>query len=388
MKYSEHFIPILIILLSILFIYFIFFQKKKEFYENLIEGINRENFKNSSEIQNEQTNSIFTKELASGSWTCEDTMIENNKVINVMKIIIGNDSNEKGMIEFPNQNYKINYIGNLFISAVDEKDSNKYITLLFDWKKKEKEFASCVIKMYDGNKILKTYQSYKIFDVNNMGGKLSRIILSKHYYDYNSIKEKYDIDTYNKYINKYKYPNQAFQMIYHNTNPPIFNNFKSFLKDNYKNKVIFYYQRVYQTIGSETLTTKLSKAYELKVINNQGTIFSKIILSNALKEENMTGIKEKSRYQLLKTRIYLYKMNRKTTKYNIDKENKVDKKDFDLKNNSDRIFSEKKVIVPDINKVKKTDTYYYQFELFKEVSMTNSKQEIEITTKELEKFIR
>jgi hypothetical protein len=81
-------------------------------------------------------------------------------------------------------------------------------------------------------------------------------------------------------------------------------------------------------------------------------------------------------------------MNRKTTKYNIDKENKVDKKDFDLKNNSDRIFSEKKVIVPDINKVKKTDTYYYQFELFKEVSMTNSKQEIEITTKELEKFIR
>lgn len=353
----------------------------------------KEDFQNNSQDLNLQTNSIFTKKLANGLWTCEDTIIQNKQVKNLMTINIeeAQSLENKGTIEFPNQNYDINYIGNLFISAIDNKNSNQYITITFDWKDKDennKEMISCVVRLYDGNKVLKTYQSYKIFDVNKIGGKLSRIILSKHYYDYDSIKEKYDTETYDKYINRYKYPNQAFKVIYGGNNQNQFQNFKTLLKDDYKNKIILYYQRVYQTIGSETLTTKLSKPYELKIINNQGNIFSKIVLSNAKKEENITGIKEKSAYPLLKTKIYLYKINRKTTKYNFDKENTVNRNDFDLKNNATKIFSENKVIVPDVQKIKKTNTYYYQFELFKEINMTNSNQNIEITTNELQKFMR
>lgn len=413
-------IPILVIILCALSIYYIYYYKQNEYYKNIVEKSmitemeNFENFENSpnySLIQNAMNNPAFTRVLANGFWTTDKSNIiveKNNKskVSNLMKIDI--DEEGEGLINLSSnhEKYKITSLLNMTISGQIEgyNKSNKSIIITFvnpyvkkknnpqiaiELKKymsknnnfgikdkqkieeliKEKDdIIKCRVQIYQNNSIIKDYISYKVFDSENIGGELSRLISSGQYYDLN-FNMKYDLNLYNKYLYDYKYPKNMFSVVFPTVNEAKkhTSSFMNTLSQKYINQLYICYSRSFMTIDNQVLTTKISDPYMLNVVSGNN-YFQTIKLKPEIEERKYNNISK--HFPLKYTTIYLYKMHKTNNTFSFLSNLTLFKNTLNLKNGADAMFKKNNIEYPDLNSVENNNKNIYNLVLVKEYQIS------------------
>lgn len=388
MEIKKHLLPIFFIIVFILGIYFILFKKNKEYYENQISNALQPS------IEHFESNHDSFKKLANGFWSTPDTEVDGNSLKGKLIKITLNEENNKlvGDVQFKQIGEEeglkipITLTSNTFILA---QDTNHKIE--FDFKKDEQnpnplssEKIPMVKVTYQGYH-LPIFNSFKIINPNIIGGKLSRIIASKQYLNTN-IKEKYDMNTYQKYLN-YKYPTNAFKIEYEGI--PYQNNssnsFYKKLKNEYNDTIFLCYQREYSTVDGEVVRTPLSQKYNLSVDNDRKLYFSKIILKNIQEENELNNIK--TPFVLKNTYIYVYKMNKQIVNYiSSPFPNKVSNSALNFKNNIFSFFGPY-VMTNIFDSFKKQDKSVLNLTLLNKYVMTSNDMEITILPTDIEKII-
>ncbi len=386
MKLNKSIIPISVLILCMLGIYFIIYKKEKEYYDNWFSPIlnnNNEHFKNMKQQSlNALTNKDMTMDLANGNWTSDKT--EFNKINSLKNYFTVNvDINGNGNVTMNNDVYKINYFGNMKLTAINLNNSNQLIQFKFKpIISNSDDVPTALISIYNNNEITNEYYSFKIFDVDNTGGKLSRIIASKQFYQ--NINEKYDINTYHKYIGDYRYPHNAIKISYGNITS---GKFYDKMEKDYDSKLMIGFKREFYTTGKDTLMTKLSQIYTLKGINNMNRLFSKIEISDIEQEKKLNGIRRG--FIPKATHIYVYKMKNVKNNYSFPNSQTDSSKKFNLKNNADKMFSKINVSFPKIGDTLLTIQGNYDLVLVKTISMKpgDNRLKIEIKEKEFESVL-
>lgn len=387
-KLYEHRWPILVIIISALGIYYIISKKEYEYYENMIEKFEeRERRFTKEELLNAMTNPDYTYMLANGHWTSESSDIKKDRVTNSYKIHMSKEG--KGKITLHKDEYKINLFTNMKISGIHTKNKNKMIQFEFlildkDLKNplRQENVPRAKVSIYQNDKLITSFYSYKLFDLNGVGGELSRIILSQNYYEKPQL--KYDIHTYQKYVGNFKYPFKPFTITYGNTTSGSFYNK---IQKDYDQKIILAYKREYYTHGNETLITPLSKTYELDGINRQKKLFSEITLGDIEEEKRINMIRKG--FIPKATYIYIFKVKSVKNKYSFEKSMNENKRSFDLLNNATSIFSKNDINLPILNETLLTVEGTYTPVLLKTVKMgmKDERMKIKITSKEVEKVL-
>lgn len=415
-------IPVLVIILCSLSIYYIYYYKQNEYYKNIIEKSmiseienfeNLENSQNYSLIQNAMNNPAFTRLLANGDWTTDKSNIiveKNNKsrVSNLMKINIDEEGGGLINLSMSREKYKITSLLNMTISGQIYNKSNKSIIITFvnpyvknknknnsqiaiELKKymsknnnfgindrqkieeliKEKDdIIKCRVQIYQNNSIIKDYISYKIFDSNNIGGKLSRLISSGQYYDLN-FNMKYDLNLYNKYLYDYKYPKNMFSVVFPTINEAKkhTSSFMNTLSQKYTNQLYICYSRSFMTIDNQVLTTKVSEPYALNVVSGNN-YFQTINLKPEIEERKYNNISK--HFPLKYTTIYLYKMNKTNNTFSFLSNLTLFKNTLNLKNGANAMFKNNNIEYPDLNSVENNNKNTYNLVLVKEYQISDN----------------
>ncbi len=387
----EHRWPLLVVMMCALGIYFILYKKEWEYYDNkfgkmeeeIIEKFEGKNHFSKEALLNAQTNPDYTFMLANGHWTSDTSDMKKGKVTDIFKIHVSREG--KGKIVYKKDSYKINLFTNMKISGIHEKDKHKTIQFHFlihelDPKNplRNEGIPRAEVSFYQNRKKINQYYSYKLFELEGIGGELSRIILSQNYHEKPIL--KYDIHTYQKYVGNFKYPFKPFSISYGNVTS---GKFYDKIKKDYDGKVILGYKREYYGHGKDSIMTPLSKPFELNGINRQGKLLSQV---------ELVDIEEEKRINLIRkgfipkaTYIYIYKVKSVKNKYTV-KNMDENKRSFDLLNNATSIFSKNNIQLPNLNETLLTIQGTYTPVLLKTVRMgiQDEKLKIKITAKEIE----
>ncbi len=385
MEIQKYLLPIFFIILFILGIYFIIFKKNKEYYENKIES----NFsKHSENFENNKT----IKDIINGYWTTMNTEVDGDKLKGILyKIVLNNENPIDGYVTtvrvdnlIQELEDKIPIIIVLPKLVVAEKSNNRIEFKINEEDKNPLKMENIPMAIVTTSYNSQSINSFKIKNPDITGGKLSRIIASKHFLNPH-IQEKYDLNTYNKYLN-YKYPEEPFRIEYNGIDEDK-DPYKK-LKNKYDNIIYLCYQREYKTVNNEIVRTPISKKYELSLVKDK-KYFSKIILKN-IEEENILNNILKP-FILKNTYIYYYKNNKEEIEYIKDK-NYLPQKfyslyDLNFKNNFRKNLIGKPIQViqiEDIEAIKKTNM---DLKLLDKYIMTSNDAEITILPSDLEKII-
>ena len=394
----KKYIPIFVIIFSALGIYFIIFKKRKEYYDNKFQAI--EQFMNSNiehfedqQQQNALTNQDFTSSLASGIWTSDSSTIVNGTLENYISISVSDDN--KGTVSYITSEGKVSgninniiFLGNMTLTAQDPKNKNISIQIDFQPIVSVKNplvkdmIPEAIITIRNGNTVIDKYNSFKVYDINNIGGKLSRIILSKHFYTEPTM--KYDLVLYNKYLNLYKYPSNPFQVIY-GTNTTTKDLDMNKLKNNYQNLIYLAYQREYYTTNNETVKTKISPAFVISAVNSSGKIFSKIILNN-IEKENQTNHLTKNFFPK-QTWIYFYKEVSVKNTFKFLKNETYNKNTFNFHNQADSMFNKNRIEIPNLEKSQLTVQGTYDLTLLKTMATPDIKTTLTIVPSDFKNML-
>ncbi len=399
MEIKKHLLPIFFIIVFVLGIYFILFKKKKEYYENQILS----NFSNHVEhFENNQN----IKSMINGYWTTMNTTVDGNKLSGILyKIVLNNENPIDGYVSTVKTNdlnkelidkIPIVFISNNLIIAEkmnkESTGSETKNTIEFKWNQndqnplKSDNIPMMTVTTTPSSKYNEPILSFKIKNPNIVGGKLSRIISSKHFLN-PSIQEKYDLNTYNKYL-KYKYPNNPFIVEYNDVNEDQKKSFYELLNNLYHNQLYFCYQREYATIDNESIITPLSKKYNLTLLKDK-KYFSKIILKNIEEENRLNNISKP--FVIKNTIIYFYKkFNNKLSFYDVKYFPSTFNSNTDLnfKNQFGKEFDNIPIKVIKIEDVKAKDVSQLNLTLLNKYVMTSDKMEITILPSDIEKIIQ
>ncbi len=380
--------PLLIILLSIIGIYYIFIMKKNEYYSNIFERFSnkeniQENFLSEDEktklanLQVSLTNKQFTQTLANGTWTNYLTDIKTGadgkpQVVNLTTIDLKpNDSdNYSGTVTLdfggtiPSLIYNVSNINNLSLYGTLSTNNAYYIEMTFknpfdiniDPTAALNTVPQCTVRLMNNNTEEMKYTSYKIFDPNIIGGELSRIISGKHYFDYD-VAARYDFKTYNVLIGDYKYPSKPITATFSTASNLKFNNtdLSNVIKNDYKDVLIFAYQRVFTGPVNDVIQTKLSNPIAVSAINGT-TYFSKMTIKPIKDENTLNGISGNTFFPK-STKVYVYRLKVRppSSTYTFKTTSTFQKSIFNLKKGAESIFgSSNNVIVPNNTSLKLT----------------------------------
>ncbi len=394
MEIQKYLLPIFFIILFILGIYFILFKKNKEYYENQIHSV----INPSTEHFSDNSNNLL-KKLANGLWSTPYTEVEGDSVKGlVFKIVIKEDENQKlgkGSViltSIDNINDESNKIPIILFSNKYILAENEGNRIEFDFKENklnpnplQSEKIPMAQVTYQGY-IIPIFNSFKILDSKIIGGKFSRILQSKQYLNTN-IKEKYDLNTYQKYLN-YKYPNKPFIVKYDGVSSTLSesNSFYKKLKDEYYDNIYLSYRREYATVDNETVITNISKPYLLN-LKSGSNYFSEIILNNIDDENKINNILKP--FVLKKTYVYIYiKDNKKLDIYSVKYyPANFTKDDLNFKNNFEQEFLNKKIKIQNIDAIKAKDKSLMNTVLLNTYVMTSNNMSISIYPRDIESKI-
>jgi hypothetical protein len=320
-----------------------------------------------------------------GYWTSDTSDLKQGRVTNPIHIQVSQKG--KGTISMRKDIYKITLFTNMKLSGIHQKKKDQ--TILFDFLVEDKtnplqeeQIPRTKVTIYQKDKKISEFFSYKLFQLEGISGELSRLILSQNYFP--SPKLQYDIHTYQKYINHFKYPFKPFMITYGNVSSGTFYNK---IQKNYDEKIMLGYKREYYAYQKETIMTPLSKMYELKAINHQGKLFNKIELGNIEEEKRINHI---ARGFIPKaTYIYIFKMKSVKNQYSFPKSINEEKRSFQLLNNATSIFSKNNINLPSLNDTLLTIQGTYAPILLKTVKMNakDEKMKIQISMKEVENVL-
>ncbi len=484
------YLPIVIIILCSIGIYFIYYYKQKEFYNNFVEnflGDKIENFKNESFVNNQDNekdkiiienalnNVVFTKALANGLWTTNQSNYKDNKVTNLMKIDINDEL--KGTIDYtsisPGKIYNITNVSNMLISGENRNNKNETIVLEFkneflkkvlerdnviegfvekyeneenienfeseddienfenekdlenfrnedknkndrmiflfiknylqnvvnpqkieyyfkELRERRDKFSNilqCKVSMYTGTTLNLEYFSYKIFNRRNTGGLLSRLILSKQFYNLD-IPMKYNLYLYNKYLKRYQYPPgmvKANYSLLYNKNSE--SKFIDNLEKKYANQLYICYQREFLTIKNEVLRTPLSRPYIINIKDRNGLYFANIEIKaiNPL-EKKLNKIADN--FTIRNTIVYFYKMIGQQNSYSFskDKDNQLISQ-FNFKNDANTMFNKNNITFPNLFKTINTNKSTYNLTFVKSYKTLNDNSAVQIPYKDIKMLI-
>ena len=373
--------PILIIIFSLLIVYFIMKNKyDKKLTEN-IEKFENNYIKNNKDqlLKNVLNNSKFTKENANGTWTTIGTTVDSNynatnlMNINIDKIISDNDVNINnfGTISFLDINFNISYVLNENIIAIspDIPLLNIHIKLVNNFTDENKNISKdfyktdtpmAIISIYMNDFLIYKYISYKIFN-NKVGAELYRVIKSGDFI-IDKPPQLYDFKTYDILINDYKYSDNYIKFNFGINDKDKLN----LIKEKYNSSIKFSIQRVFSSPTGNEIVTRISEPILLNAINNNN-IPKEIEISsfNKDKEANKLINFFKPKY----TNLYVYKFTENNVKYDFGDTNPTyaSTKILNLKNNADKMFNSV-IEYNNLNSVQKISTNTYKKILIKQVN--------------------
>ena len=372
--------PILIIIFSLLIVYFIM---KNKYDKNLIK--NFENFENNyiknnkdKLLKNVLNNSKFTKENANGTWTTIGTTVDSNyNASNLMNINIENilsyenNINNFGTINFLDTNFNISYVLNQNIVAIspDIPLLNIHIKLINNFTDENKNISKsfyktdtpmCIVSIYINDFLVYKFISYKFFN-NKVGAELYRIIKSGDFIIDNP-PQLYDFKTYDILINDYKYSENYIKFDFGINDKDKVN----LIKEKYNSYIKFSIQRVFASPTGNEIVTKISEPILLNAISNN-TIPQKIEINSFSKDKEANKLVNffKPKY----TNLYVYKFIENNIEYEYSDKNPIymANKILNLKNNSDKMFNSV-IEYNNLNSVQKISTNKYKITLIKQLN--------------------
>ena len=363
----DNIIPLLIVILCILGIYFIIFKKKKDNYSEFFENFDNQNSDTSTTtISNYENNVPFTINYANGYWTTNNSEFDsNNTLTKLIQISITGDSstnfsgkiiNEDGF-EYDN----IIAISNLNIIANNKSNPDKSISIIFKNIFKQSEdidpdlikIPQCTFYFNENNILVNKFDSYRIDNPSNVGGKLSRIISSKHIYDYD-VKPQYNFNLYNKIINNWIFgPDLVTAKSYTNSSS-LTTIDKNLLLNKYSNKLYISIRRSFISPNPDNngqyIKTKISKPYVINIMS--GTSYLNDIIIKNLNydlQNNNVDINDMFRYKSCEIYLYKWKDNLGSN-YTFDNDYMLNKNKIITTGGTSKLnlFSTTNVDVPDV----------------------------------------
>lgn len=372
--------PILIIIFSLLIVYFIIKNKYDIKLNKNIEKFENNYIKNNKDelLKNVLNNSKFTKENANGTWTITNTVVDSNynatnlMTINIDKIISYDNTNNFGTINILDTIFNISYILNENIVAFspDFPLLSIHIKLINNFTDKNKDISKdfyktdtpmCIMSIYINDMLAYKYISYKIFD-NKVGAELYRIIKSGDFI-IDKPPQLYDFETYDILINDYKYSDNYIKFNFGIADKDKLN----LIKEKYNNFIKFSIQRVFASPTGNEIVTKISKPILLNAVDNNNNIPKTIEINSFSKDKEANKLVNffKPKY----TYLYIYKFAENNVKYNFGDTNLINMPAtrLNLKNNSNKMFNSQ-LAYNNLNSVEKISTNSYKKTLIKKLN--------------------
>lgn len=385
--------PILIIIFSILIIYFILINIKNKKLNNNIEKFIGSN--TASLLKNNiASNTQFTKELVSGSWLSMESTVNSDMTVNnlfyiypngfydncnytnhIGAIIQGIDNSDYEYCSYEyNPVYYITFILNENIVAIPGRNTSYNLHIKFynnfdneDLKGLKTPYSKfdnivAVISVFSGSTLINKYVSYKIFN-NIVDDELSTIIKSGDIL-LNDPPPDYDFKTYNVLIGKYNYPTNYIKMVFGTTNSSILN----IINTKYFGAIQFAIQRVYNSPTNNEIITRSSPAISLSVVESNQIPNSIVIIP--FKDDQTTNNLEHL-FQPNATILYFYKLITVDTQFNYANPNLITTSSsaFQLQNNANNMYSTS-ITYNNLNTIQKINNSIYEMTLIQRTNST------------------
>ncbi len=278
------------------------------------------------------------------------------------------------------------FISEFLKGKVDPQKIEYYFKEIEENKIKFKNILRCKVSLYTNSTLNLEYFSYKIFDPNNTGGLLSRLIASQHYYNID-VPMKHDLYLYNKYLSKYKYPHN---MVYANYNFSYNKNseptFTKTLESKYSNQLYIAYQREFLTIDNQVVRTPLSQPYVINVLNKDGLYFNDIRIKSIDNGEKKLNKIEKN-FAVKNTVVYFYKMIEQKNSFSFkDNKNEI-KSQFNLQNGADSMFNKANISFPNLFNTLNTNKSTYTLSLIKSYITNKDNKVVIISYRDLKLLV-
>jgi hypothetical protein len=326
---NKFIIPILVIIFSLLVIYYILDKKNKKYFiekfipliiknsnyqkiiinseDNIENDINDDdddnddddnnNYKYSKKILNE---SFVSKPVSTptplvknspnnelsyiiyslkGTWTNNYSVVNNNRIYNTTTVDISDEKNPIVKFKFKNKKdktYKVTGVKDNSIICKSNDDSNiLYIRLLND--KEDNKIYKNTLVQYNGQKCLfsfyyptsnkpfSRYISYQILK-QPVDSNLLNIVKGKDWI-VDFVKEPYDFKTYNIIVGKYKFPKKIMEIKYNKKNNDKNKNMFKVIKEKYPKGITLYIKRVYVSPNGKNkeIKTHISKPFKILI---------------------------------------------------------------------------------------------------------------------------
>jgi len=277
-------------------------------------------------------NTLFTKEMINGKWTCDLTTVDTTyNVRNIITISANNilnssnyNTNNFGSILYNNQNYRINFLLNENLTAVMLNSSgvptsqNLHIKFYNNFSNegqeninppfyKPEEFNS-VVSIYSNNALINKFASYKIYN-EKVGDELYRIITSGNFY----IKQAppiYDFKAYNIIIDKYQLPSNYLIINFGITNTSVLNT----INTKYEGTIKFCIQRVFYSPTDDNTEIITNKSQEISLSVVSGSQIARTISVCSFQNDKITNNLD-SFFRPKATILYFYKYINSDTSY-------------------------------------------------------------------------
>jgi len=410
-------IPFLIIIFSILIIYYIIHSIQ---YENFLNNI--ENFEDTyiSDYQNEQNKTLqilktdstvdtdkikiddvnlesnmgYITEFSNGSWTSLSSTIDNKGVVNnLMNIQIAQTKMDSsyGTITLPPNdllktsetstfeiidvmntiiqgkdiNNKFNYISIYFLNRFSNDENNPYELPYYVGTE-----PRCIISYFQYGNLVKRYISYKLKD-SIAGSQLARVIYSKEMQLYEP-KLIFNLTIYSVITGDYQFPPNYITFQY-NKKMNLDKNVVDKIKEKYNNKFTFAIQRQFYSPTGNTIATRVSPFIVLNIDNNNIPSDIKVVsMMQDLISNHLDAL-----YQPKATVIYFNQFIKSDNTYSYSNTNEsvVSSTSLNLKNNSDSMFKQY-IQYPDVKSITKNIKNNYNLIPLKTVFIQNLNQEI------------
>jgi hypothetical protein len=278
------------------------------------------------------------------------------------------------------------FIENYLKGKVDPQKIIFYFAQIKENKIKFRNLLRCKVSLYTGTSLNLEYYSYKVFDKNNTGGLLSRIIQSQQYFNID-VPMKHNLYLYNKYLKSYIYPRNMVSPQYSNAyNKNTESTFTNTLQSKYGNQLYIAYQREFLTIDNQVVRTPLSQPFIINVLNNRGQYFNNIQIKAISPNEKRLNQIEKN-FAVKNTVVYFYKMIKQQNSYSFKNNNSEYKSQFNLRNDADKMFSKNKITFPNIFNTTNTNKSTYNLTLIKSYPTKNDNTVINIPYKDLKLLV-
>ena len=388
-KKNNIFIPILIILFSILIIVGLFQLRKKQkidrIFESFTSKISQPLLNNVNETQL-TTNTQFSAKYMSGYWTNQNTSLNsNNKATNLCYIDVENNEIKNS---YKGLDYKIISFTNLHIVAIP-KHKHHNLTLSIDATNvytnptknsmnSKIDIPFCIFSVSRNDKVVvPPYYSYKI-PSGKIRHQLKNIIISKNYKVIQS-QPLINMNAYNTILNNNKYPKHFIRGIM-NTSISNHQNIYNKLNKQYNGVVSFKIKRTFHSPMGGNFSSRFSPRIDLDAYNKTNIITTLVISSvdDDFKASNIKG-----KYQPKSTTIYFYKIINTNISYSYTNNSIATNRDpFELKNGGASMYYNN-IHFPDLNSVEKMNRSTYNIIKFKTIYNNKSSDSIRIPFSDL-----